>query len=785
MKRLLNAMRQVSDPAEPQADVMEEERDPQGKEEPKEVDGNTWRVEALQEVDPYQHGAYACAATTACQPAGAARRLLGSLVGARGGGGAPQAAAKCGAMPPAPPRMMPAPCAAPCAAMAPGGAAFAAEGCAIGFKTGGAQDAANFRENIAAGHLPLPSDVTYEGLIKDYYFDTSPTPPDGWVDAGGEAPPPPRPTELFAPTYSLALAPDPLLVAAAAADDDRLTAAGADSPLPSPSPRLADPAPRQGAGDGPAGEHAQQSQQQAQQQDQQQDQQQAQQAQQAQQDVFLAVGLDSGLTDFRRPRLNLCLLLDVSGSMDCAFDRHYYDAATGRQATLQGEEARRTKLDVAKEVIKGVLERLSPDDCVAISLFSDAAATPKRMGRWGDADAAGIQAGIDSLRTAGLDEGMAQLRRWGGFVDGDPLATENRLIVLTDAEANCGDVSETGLLARLKAAAADRLYATIVGVGLDFQTQLVEGIMRVRGASYFSVHSPGEFKRRLGEEFDFMVAPLVFDLELRVDPASLAPAHQGAGGGGGVTGAAAAGEPAPGAGPGSPGAGSGGWKVVHVYGSPDSEERRLSGGGSIMRVSTLFPSAKSEEGIKGGVVLLRMRPPPGTDARTAPPLRLSARYADRRLLAAAAAAERGPGGGAAAASYFHSSGVRKAVALARLVDALQCWLVDEWAAVKSPRPPGNDGWNAGAGPRRLRPGCPLLPPDGLARKEAAGEPERPTMPAWMQLGQWERQSQALRVGPEARAALCQLLSFFRAEVAALGDSDMQQEVELLQKLVAA
>lgn len=35
MKRLLNAMRQVSDPAEPQADVMEEERDPQGKEEPK------------------------------------------------------------------------------------------------------------------------------------------------------------------------------------------------------------------------------------------------------------------------------------------------------------------------------------------------------------------------------------------------------------------------------------------------------------------------------------------------------------------------------------------------------------------------------------------------------------------------------------------------------------------------------------------------------------------------------------------------------------------------------
>lgn len=118
----------------------------------------------------------------------------------------------------------------------------------------------------------------------------------------------------------------------------------------------------------------------------------------------------------------------------------------------------------------------------------------------------------------------------------------------------------------------------------------------------------------------------------------------------------------------------GGWRVQHVYGSPDSKERRLSGGGSIMRVRlpawpdehqsraaalhmstqavsgwsgvgsnhlgpalasaalqvhTLFPAAKSEEGIKGGVVLLRMLPPPGCTLATAPPLKLSARYTDR------------------------------------------------------------------------------------------------------------------------------------------------------------
>ncbi len=137
-----------------------------------------------------------------------------------------------------------------------------------------------------------------------------------------------------------------------------------------------------------------------------------------------------------------------------------------------------------------------------------------------------------------------------------------------------------------------------------------------------------------------------------------------------------------------------------------------------------------------------------------------------------------------------------------------CRLADEWAAIKSPAQPGNDGWNVdvaaglGAAPsfptsrvapvqrpgsRLLRPGCPLLPPDSHVLKEAedGAKSGRPALPRWMQLGPWERQSQALQVGAEAKQALRQLLPFFKAEVEALGDSDMQQDVDLLQKLVAA
>lgn len=65
----------------------------------------------------------------------------------------------------------------------------------IGFAVGGAQDINNFRENIANEFLPLHTDITYEGLFYDYYFDT------GSVTQECE--------KLFCPSYSYAISKDP------------------------------------------------------------------------------------------------------------------------------------------------------------------------------------------------------------------------------------------------------------------------------------------------------------------------------------------------------------------------------------------------------------------------------------------------------------------------------------------------------------------------------------------------------------------------------------------------
>lgn len=70
-----------------------------------------------------------------------------------------------------------------------------------GIYAGGAQDVENFRENVKAGYLPLPTDVTFEGVVKDYYFDTS-------------APNQQPCKDLFCPAYSAAASGDPLVVSA-------------------------------------------------------------------------------------------------------------------------------------------------------------------------------------------------------------------------------------------------------------------------------------------------------------------------------------------------------------------------------------------------------------------------------------------------------------------------------------------------------------------------------------------------------------------------------------------
>lgn len=431
---------------------------------------------------------------------------------------------------------------------------------------------------------------------------------------------------------------------------------------------------------------------------------------------FLAVGLNSGLSaaDVARKRLNLVIVLDISGSMGEAFTRYYYDNST-TSSPLDWEA--KPKIRAATEAIAGLLDQLAPDDQLAIVLFDDQAHLAKAMRLVGETDLASIKQHVLALQEqggtnmeAGYHMGTDLL---APFVNADPALYENRIIFLTDAQPNTGATSEAALLALTQANAAQRIYTTFIGVGVDFNTELVEGLTKIRGANYYAVHSPVDFLRRLHDEFAFMVTPLLFDLTLTFNSPDFV--------------------------------------IDQVYGSPEAD----AASGEIMRVNTLFPSASRGGEVKGGLVLLQLRPRNGTGAN-AGQATLTVTYADRTgNLQSSAATVALPATAGQGGDYYDNAGIRKGILLVRYANLLRNWINDTRSNAA-----GGDEW--------------LYP--SVNQENGIILPQAPA------LGEWERQSLPLQVSPAYRTLFAQFKAYFITEMNALADETLQQELTVLERL---
>ncbi|MGD9128992.1 MAG: VWA domain-containing protein [Candidatus Woesebacteria bacterium] len=439
--------------------------------------------------------------------------------------------------------------------MAAPAADFADE--SIGLSTGGAKDINNFRENIENNYLPLPTDITYEGLFYDYFFDT------------GESY---ECEQLFCPSYNMAVTKDPFS---------------------------------------------------------------------GQEEHYLAVGLNSGMkeTNFERKKLNLVVVLDISGSMSSSFKKYYYDQSTGsRRLTItpipEDEEEAKSKMEVANESIVALLDHLEPDDRFGMVLFDNTAYLAKPLRYIGETRMDSLKKHILEIKpqggtnmAAGMKEGLKLLEE---FKDVDQDEYENRIIFLTDAMPNTGETSEDGLLGMSKSNAANKIYSTFIGIGVDFNTELIEYITKIKGANYYSVHSAADFQKRMDDEFEYMVTPLVFDLKLELESAA--------------------------------------YEIEKVYGSPEANEAT----GEIMKINTLFPSSKEGGETKGGLVLLKLKKKPSA---TDSVVKLKVSYQDRsdKTGGEEVTAELSN----QSAEFFDNTGMRKGVLLARYANLIKNWINDE------------------------------------------------------------------------------------------------------------
>lgn len=187
-----------------------------------------------------------------------------------------------------------------------------------------------------------------------------------------------------------------------------------------------------------------------------------------------------------RPTLNLCLVLDRSRSMDGA------------------------RIQQAREAASYLIDQLKDNDCLAVIAFSDRARVmlegplgPERTLAKSELRNLQPEGGTELLQ--GLNAGLETLRRHRS-----PTTLEH-LILLTDGQTY-GD--EQGCLAAAETAAAEKIGMTLLGLGHDWNDQLLDAMAaRSRGYTAF-IDSPAKLVAIFKERFHEISNVLAHDLQL-------------------------------------------------------------------------------------------------------------------------------------------------------------------------------------------------------------------------------------------------------------------------------
>ena len=361
-------------------------------------------------------------------------------------------------------------------------------------------------------------------------------------------------------------------------------------------------------------------------------------------ELYMTVGLNSNIkqSDFARKKLNLVVVLDISGSMTSSFNSYYYDQFTGTRKNRDenSEDENKTKMQIANESVNVLLDHLKADDRFGMVLFDDSAYLGKPISLVGETDVDAIKNHVLEINARGgtnFEAGYTKATElFKEYLNVNSYEYENRIIVITDAMPNYGRTDDEGLMKYVKENADKGVYTSFVGVGVDFNTELTEAISNVKGANYYSVHNSQEFKNRMGEEFEYMVTPLVFDLELNLKSED--------------------------------------YEIAKVYGSDTANKEN----GNIMRVNTLFPSKTTSNGeVKGGIILLKLNK---KNEKSSGNLNLSVSYKDRNGKEFSNSENVSF---AEQEEHYDNTGIRKAIVLTRYANAVKNWIMYE--RTKEPR----------------------------------------------------------------------------------------------------
>jgi Ca-activated chloride channel family protein len=199
------------------------------------------------------------------------------------------------------------------------------------------------------------------------------------------------------------------------------------------------------------------------------------------------------IANAQRAPLDLALVIDRSGSMD-------------------GD-----RLDHAKSAARGIVAELGPQDHVALIQYDDVAqvvVASLAMDRTGkttlDHAISALVTGGSTNLEGGLELGLHEVQRV--YTSGEA----SRVILLSDGRANVGVVDPKQIAQTARDAANHGVRVTSVGIGLDFNEDLMEGIAEAGRGNYHYVKDASDLDKTITSELASVQATVATNVELRL-----------------------------------------------------------------------------------------------------------------------------------------------------------------------------------------------------------------------------------------------------------------------------
>jgi Ca-activated chloride channel family protein len=211
--------------------------------------------------------------------------------------------------------------------------------------------------------------------------------------------------------------------------------------------------------------------------------------------TLLQVGLNSVIAadPDQRPPLTLAVVVDVSGSMRAG-----------------------DKIEFVRRGLHILIDALRDEDQIALVTYDTDVAIAAPMdavfGRRHVLRAAvdGLQADGGTNLYGGLEAGYREVMR--AYDSG----RQNRVILLSDGQPTAGITAASEILAMSAAYNSDGIGLTTVGLGVDFNVRVMQGLAQQGDGNFYFLENAGAVDEVFTEEVSFFTVPVVFDLDLEV-----------------------------------------------------------------------------------------------------------------------------------------------------------------------------------------------------------------------------------------------------------------------------